>query len=59
MSMVSYDWDGSDTVISCRSQAAKYIDARRDSSVVFAVPDDLDILTGNRHSDLPQQRRNV
>jgi PPOX class probable F420-dependent enzyme len=45
MSMVAYDWDGSDIVISCRGQAAKYVNAGRNSSVVFAVPDDLDNLT--------------
>jgi hypothetical protein len=45
MSMVAYDWDGSDLVISCRAQAAKYVNASRNSSVVFAVPDDLNNLT--------------
>ncbi len=45
LSMVAYDWDGRDVVISCRSGAAKYINARRNESVVFAVPDDLDNLT--------------
>lgn len=45
MSMVAYDWDGSNIVISCHGQAAKYVNAGRNSSVVFAVPDDLDNLT--------------
>lgn len=45
MSMVAYDWDGNDVVVSCRSSAAKYVNARRNESVVFAVPDDLDNLT--------------
>ena len=45
MSMVAYDWDGTDIVISCRASAAKYVNARRNAQVVFAVPDDLDNLT--------------
>jgi len=45
MSMVAYDWDGVDLVISCRGSAAKYVNAGRNESVVFAVPDDLDNLT--------------
>ena len=45
MSMVAYDWDGNDIVISCRGSAAKYVNARRNAEVVFAVPDDLDNLT--------------
>jgi len=45
LSMVAYDWDGSDVVISCRSGAAKYLNARRRSDVAFAVPDGLDNLT--------------
>jgi len=45
MSMVAYDWDGVDLVISCRRSAAKYVNARRQANVVFAVPDDLDNLT--------------
>ena len=45
MSMVAYDWDGSDIVISCRSQASKYMHASRNPAVMFAVPDDLDNLT--------------
>ena len=44
MSMVAYDWDGSDIVISCRSQASKYMNASRNPAVMFAVPDDLDNL---------------
>jgi hypothetical protein len=43
--MVAYHRDGSDLVISCRAQAAKYVNASRNPSVVFAVPDDLDNLT--------------
>lgn len=45
MSMVAYDWDGNDVVISCRASAAKYVNAQRNDAVVFAVPDDLDNLT--------------
>ena len=45
MSMVAYDWDGTDVVISCRGQAAKYVNASRIPGVVFAVPDGLDNLT--------------
>ena len=45
VSMVAYDWDGNDLVISCRSQTAKYINATRNENVVFSVPDDLDNLT--------------
>lgn len=45
LSMVAYDWDGNDLVISCRGRAAKYINARQRPQVVFAVPDDLDNLT--------------
>lgn len=45
MSMVAYDWNGHDLVISCRSTAAKYLNARRNEAVVLAVPDDLDNLT--------------
>jgi len=45
MSMVAYDWNGRDLVISCRSRAAKYVNANRNTNVVFAVPDDLDNLT--------------
>lgn len=43
--MVAYDWDGIDLVISCRAQTAKYVNARRNDSVVFSVPDDVDNLT--------------
>lgn len=45
LSMVAYDWNGIDLVISCRSSAAKYVNAKRHDSVVFAVPDDVDNLT--------------
>ena len=45
MSMVAYDWDGNDLVISCRSRASKYVNATRNAHVVFAVPDDLNNLT--------------
>ena len=45
MSMVAYDWDGHDLVISCRSSAAKYVNACRNEAVLFAVPDDLNNLT--------------
>lgn len=43
--MVAYDGDGTDVVISCRASAAKYVNAMRHESVVFAVPDDVDNLT--------------
>lgn len=45
LSMVAYDWDGIDIVISCRAGAAKFINARRNEHVVFAVPNDVDNLT--------------
>lgn len=45
MSMVAYDWDGSDVAISCRSSAAKFVNAGRRPHVVFAVPDGVDNLT--------------
>lgn len=61
MSMVAYDWDGNDVVLSCRSSSAKYLNAQREPSVVFAVPDDLDNLTisgsAHCHGSGPQRDR--
>ncbi len=45
LSMVAYDWNGDDLVISCRKQMAKFANAQRNSAVVFAVPDGVDNLT--------------
>lgn len=45
VSMVAYDWDGIDVVISTRAHAAKFINASRRGSVVFCVPDGHDNLT--------------
>ena len=45
LSMVAYDWNGLDLVISCRSTAAKFVNAKRREAVVFAVPDAVDNLT--------------
>lgn len=45
LSMVAYDWDGHDVVISCRRAMAKFANARRREQVVFAVPDGADNLT--------------
>ncbi|MEM7094503.1 MAG: pyridoxamine 5'-phosphate oxidase family protein [Actinomycetota bacterium] len=45
VSMVAYDWDGTDLVISCRGSAAKYVNASRRSDVVFTVVDDIDCCT--------------
>jgi len=45
LSMVAYDWDGTDVVISCRSRAAKFVNAERRDAVVFAVPDGVNNLT--------------
>lgn len=45
VSMVAYDFDGTNIVISCRSSAAKYVNARRNNEVVFSVPDGADNLT--------------
>ena len=45
MSMVAYDWNGNDIVISCRRSAAKYVNAAAQPQVVFAVPDGVDNLT--------------
>ena len=41
-SMVAYDWNGADLVISCRGSAAKFINASRRDQVVFTVSDDVD-----------------
>ena len=43
--MVAYDWNGDDLIISCRSTAAKFINAQRHPHVVFSVPDGVDNLT--------------
>ena len=45
VSMVAYDWNGSDLVISCRSSAAKFVNASRRASVVLAVADGVDCCT--------------
>ena len=45
VTMVAYDWDGNDVVISTRSRAAKYTNASRRPAVVFSVPDGADNLT--------------
>lgn len=45
LSMVGYDWDGTDIAITCRSGAVKYRNAKRHDRVVFAVPDGVDNLT--------------
>lgn len=45
VSMVAYDWDGTDLVISCRAGAAKFVNASRRSDVVFTVADDVDCCT--------------
>lgn len=45
VSMVAYDWDGTDLVISCRGSAAKFVNASRRADVVFTVADDVDCCT--------------
>lgn len=45
VSMVAYDWDGADLVISCRGSAAKFVNASRRAQVVFTVSDDVDCCT--------------
>lgn len=45
VSMVAYAWDGRDLAISCRSGAAKFVNAKRRPQVVFTVADDADCLT--------------
>ena len=42
VSMVAYDWDGTDLVMSCRSSAAKFVNAERRAAVSFSVADDVD-----------------
>ena len=44
-SMVAYDWNGTDLVISCRSTAAKFVNASKRTAVAFSVSDDVDCLT--------------
>ena len=39
-SMVAYDYDGQDLVISCHRSSAKFVNARRQASVVVTVTDD-------------------
>lgn len=45
VSMVAYDWNGHDVVISCRGSAAKFVNASRRPDVVFTVVDDIDCCT--------------
>ena len=45
VSMVAYDWNGEDLVISCRRSAAKFVNASRRADVVFSVADDVDCCT--------------
>lgn len=45
VSMVAYDWDGTDLVISCRSTAAKYVNASRRPDVAFTVSEGVDCAT--------------
>jgi len=45
VSMVAYDWNGSDLVISCRGAAAKFVNAARREDVAFTVADDVDCCT--------------
>ena len=45
VSMVAYDWNGDDLVISCRGKAAKFVNASRREAVVFTVPDGVDCCT--------------
>jgi PPOX class probable F420-dependent enzyme len=40
VSMVAYDFDGNDFVVSCRRASAKFINAARDPRVVVTVVDD-------------------
>lgn len=40
VSMVAYDYDSTDIVISCRRSAAKFVNIRRDPRVVVTVADD-------------------
>jgi len=40
VSMVAFHWDGADAVISCRSTAAKWHNARRRPDVALTVADD-------------------
>jgi PPOX class probable F420-dependent enzyme len=40
VSMVAYDFDGNDFVVSCRRASAKFINAARDPRVVLTVADD-------------------
>ena len=45
VSMVAYDWNGTDVVISCRSSAAKFVNASKRDQVAFSVADDVDCAT--------------
>lgn len=43
--MVAYDWNGTDLAISCRSSAAKFVNASKRDQVAFSVADDVDCAT--------------
>ncbi|MEM9134675.1 MAG: pyridoxamine 5'-phosphate oxidase family protein [Actinomycetota bacterium] len=45
VSMVAYDWDGTDLVISCRSSAAKFVNASQRPDVALSVSDEADCAT--------------
>lgn len=45
VSMVAYAWNGNDLVISCRSSAAKFVNASQRPHVAFSVADDVDCAT--------------
>ncbi len=45
VSMVAYDWNGDDLVISCRGSAAKAVNASRRPAVAFSVSEGVDCAT--------------